>query len=210
MVYEPAILLLDEPLSNLDAKLREQMRLEIRALQKKLVLTVLYVTHDQAEAMTLSDRIAVMNRGRFEQLGTPSEVYETPATRFVAEFLGRTVSFLATVARNHAGVWLEPNQSSARIAVSNELAAPFGAGDSVCILIRPEDIEILPAAEPGPNQLAATIEQAAYLGDHFEYQVRCAEASFLLPAPKNQRFPVGSSIRLMLQPERIRLRAVDS
>ena len=93
LVYEPAILLLDEPLSNLDAKLREQMRVEIRALQRKLGLTVLYVTHDQAEAMTLSDRIAVVNSGRFEQIGTPEEVYENPATPFVAEFLGRVVSF---------------------------------------------------------------------------------------------------------------------
>ena len=93
LVYQPAILLLDEPLSNLDAKLREQMRVEIRALQRKLNLTVLYVTHDQAEAMTLSDRIAVVNRGRFEQVGTPEEVYEKPATVFVAEFLGHTVSF---------------------------------------------------------------------------------------------------------------------
>ena len=91
LVYEPALLLLDEPLSNLDAKLREQMRLEIRALQRKLGLTILYVTHDQAEAMTLSDRIAVVQHGPFEQVGTPSEVYETPATPFVAEFLGRTV-----------------------------------------------------------------------------------------------------------------------
>jgi iron(III) transport system ATP-binding protein len=93
LVYEPAILLLDEPLSNLDAKLREQMRVEIRALQRKLGLTVLYVTHDQAEAMTLSDRIAVVNGGCFEQIGMPEEVYENPATPFVAEFLGRVVSF---------------------------------------------------------------------------------------------------------------------
>ncbi len=84
LVYEPAILLLDEPLSNLDAKLREQMRFEIRALQRKLELTILYVTHDQTEAMTLSDRIAVVNRGRFEQVGSPEEVYEKPATPFVA------------------------------------------------------------------------------------------------------------------------------
>src|SRR6266566_4214412 len=93
LVYAPAILLLDEPLSNLDAKLREQMRLEIRALQMKFKLTVLYVTHDQAEAMTLSDRMAVVHRGRFEQVGSPAEVYEQPATPFVAEFLGRTISF---------------------------------------------------------------------------------------------------------------------
>src|SRR5262245_2579052 len=92
LVYEPAVLLLDEPLSNLDAKLREQMRFELRALQRKLTLTILYVTHDQTEAMTLSDRIAVVNRGRFEQVGSPEEVYEKPATTFAGEFLGRTVA----------------------------------------------------------------------------------------------------------------------
>ena len=88
LVYEPEILLLDEPLSNLDAKLREQMRVEIRTLQKRLGLTVLYVTHDQAEAMTLSDRIAVVHRGRFEQVGTPEEVYEMPQTEFAAGVFG--------------------------------------------------------------------------------------------------------------------------
>ena len=97
-------LLLDEPLSNLDAKLREQMRVEIRALQKKLGLTVLYVTHDQAEAMTLSDRIAVVHRGRFEQVGTPEEVYEKPPTEFVAGFLGRMVSFAGKISKSHAAV----------------------------------------------------------------------------------------------------------
>ena len=104
LVYEPEILLLDEPLSNLDAKLREQMRVEIRALQKKLGLTVLYVTHDQAEAMTLSDRIAVVHRGRFEQVGTPEEVYEKPLTEFAAGFLGRMVSFAGKIIKKPLGL----------------------------------------------------------------------------------------------------------
>ena len=107
LVYEPEILLLDEPLSNLDAKLREQMRVEIRTLQKQLGLTVLYVTHDQAEAMTLSDRIAVVHRGRFEQVGTPEEVYEMPQTEFAAGFLGRMVSFPGKFIKNAAGCWVE-------------------------------------------------------------------------------------------------------
>ena len=103
LVYEPAVLLLDEPLSNLDAKLREQMRVELRALQRKLTLTILYVTHDQTEAMTLSDRIAVVNRGRFEQVGSPEEVYEKPATPFAGEFLGRTVTLEGALRKSDGG-----------------------------------------------------------------------------------------------------------
>src|SRR5207248_8903271 len=89
LVYEPKLLLLDEPLSNLDAKLREHMRVELRSLQRRLGISVLFVTHDQAEAMVLSDRIAVMQSGRIEQLGTPATLYERPATPFVRDFLGR-------------------------------------------------------------------------------------------------------------------------
>ena len=89
LVFEPALLLLDEPLSNLDAKLREQMRFELRIMQQRIGLTAVYVTHDQEEALTLSDRLVVMNHGEIEQIGTPTEVYEHPATRFVAQFIGK-------------------------------------------------------------------------------------------------------------------------
>ena len=117
LVYEPAVLLLDEPLSNLDAKLREQMRFELRALQRKLTLTILYVTHDQTEAMTLSDRIAVVNRGRFEQVGSPEEVYEKPATTFAGEFLGRTVTLDGALRKPVGGQWIELT-GGGRLAVS--------------------------------------------------------------------------------------------
>src|SRR5688500_20177150 len=91
LVFEPKILLLDEPFSNLDAKLREQMRIELKLLQRRLGITVLFVTHDQIEALSLSDRIAVMQRGRVEQVGAPRELYERPASAFVRDFLGQTV-----------------------------------------------------------------------------------------------------------------------
>src|SRR5712671_3844308 len=103
LVIEPALLLLDEPLSNLDAKLREELRDEIRDIQRRLGITAVFVTHDQVEALTLSDRIAVMNAGRLEQVGTPSEVYERPATEFVAAFIGRTNRIAATVVACDAG-----------------------------------------------------------------------------------------------------------
>jgi ABC-type Fe3+/spermidine/putrescine transport system ATPase subunit len=206
LVYEPAILLLDEPLSNLDAKLREQMRVEIRALQRKLGLTVLYVTHDQAEAMTLSDRLAVVNGGRFEQIGTPEEVYEKPATPFVAEFLGRTVSFEGIVTKNHAGCWIEFSHGGGRSAVSSAMAVSFRDGVQVRVLTRPEDIEMFPAGKPLQNQIIAVVEQVAYLGERFEYHVQAAGVSFVLSAPKKQRFSAGDAVRLALDPDHLNVR----
>jgi ABC-type Fe3+/spermidine/putrescine transport system ATPase subunit len=206
LVYAPALLLLDEPLSNLDAKLREQMRLEIRLLQRKLKLTVLYVTHDQDEAMTLSDRIAVVQRGRFEQVGTPSEVYETPATPFVAEFLGRTVSLEGRITKNGAGCRIELLSDRGHIVFRNDRGDAFNDGESVCILTRPEDIEILPDGELENNQLAAKIQQADYLGDHFEYHIQTAGSTFVLPASKKQRHFVGTAVRLNFDPDRVTLR----
>jgi ABC-type Fe3+/spermidine/putrescine transport system ATPase subunit len=206
LVYTPALLLLDEPLSNLDAKLREQMRLEIRALQRKLKLTILYVTHDQAEAMTLSDRIAVVERGRFEQVGTPAEVYETPATPFVAEFFGRTVRFEGKIAKNGASCQIDRASNRGRFAIPNDRGSLFNDGEPVCIMTRPEDIEILADGELENNQLPAQILQADYLGDHFEYHLQTAAGNFVLPANKKHRYPVGAEVRLNFDPDRFTLR----
>jgi ABC-type Fe3+/spermidine/putrescine transport system ATPase subunit len=208
LVYAPAVLLLDEPLSNLDAKLREQMRLEIRALQRKLKLTILYVTHDQSEAMTLSDRIAVVHRGRFEQVGSPAEVYEAPATPFVAQFLGRIVSLEGKIATNGTSCRIDFLNNQGRITLRNDFGSSFRDGESVRVVTRPEDIEILPTGELENNQLPAQIQQADYLGDHFEYHVQLAQVTFVLPASKKQRYSVGTEVRLNLDPDRLTLRRV--
>jgi ABC-type Fe3+/spermidine/putrescine transport system ATPase subunit len=205
LVYTPAVLLLDEPLSNLDAKLREQMRFELRALQRKLKLTILYVTHDQTEAMTLSDRIAVVNRGRFEQVGAPVEVYEKPATPFVGDFLGRTVTFEGRIRNNHAGQWVELASGGGRFSLSPHSSGRFSADEAVRIFTRPEDIEILPVGEMADNQIAGRIEEVAYLGDHFEYHVQAGGRSFVLAATKRERHAVGSEVRLRLDPERLNI-----
>jgi iron(III) transport system ATP-binding protein len=205
LVYAPAILLLDEPLSNLDAKLREQMRFEIRALQKKLRLTILYVTHDQAEAMTLSDRMAVVQRGRFEQIGTPAEVYESPATSFVSEFLGRTVIFRGVVIKNPSGCWFEVASGGGRLLLEKERGNGFTGGESVRLFVRPEDIEILPAGELSPIQIPAKVEEVSYLGDHFEYQLRVSDMTLVLPASKRQRYAVGSHVDLRLDPRKFQI-----
>src|SRR5262245_56616248 len=206
LVYAPSILLLDEPLSNLDAKLREQMRFEIRALQKKLQLTLLYVTHDQTEAMTLSDRIAVVNRGRFEQVGTPVEVYEHPATAFASEFLGRTVLFEGTIVSNHFGCWFElPNGAGRLLLEGQQWADQLSAR----LFVRPEDIEILSSGEPSQHEVRATIEAVAYLGDRFEYSVRAGGKQFVVSASKKNRHPTGSEVRLRFDPVRLHPRPVD-
>ncbi len=202
LVYTPTILLLDEPLSNLDAKLREQMRFELRSLQRRLKLPVLYVTHDQTEAMTLSDRIAVVHQGRLEQVGTPAEVYEKPATSFVGDFLGRTVVLEGTFKKNAKGDCIEL-QGSGRLIMSNDTYANFAEGEKVRVFSRPEDIDILPMGETGPNQVKAKVEEVAYLGDHFEYSVSAGGRSLVLSAGKKVRYQIGCEIRLAFDPERL-------
>jgi iron(III) transport system ATP-binding protein len=203
LVYRPAILLLDEPLSNLDAKLREQMRFELRSLQRRLKLSVLYVTHDQTEAMTLSDRIAVVNNGRLEQVGTPMEVYETPSTFFVGDFLGRTVILEGIVKKETAERCVSILNGSGNLYVKADIFGRFGNGERVRIISRPEDIDILPMGDVSPNELIAKVEEVIYVGDHYECSVSAGGRSFVLWAGKKQRYSVGSQIRIALDPDRL-------
>lgn len=203
LVYTPAILLLDEPLSNLDAKLREQMRFELRSLQRRLHLSVLYVTHDQTEAMTLSDRIAVIHRGRLEQVGTPAEVYEQPASAFVGDFLGRTVVLEGKARREAGRGWIDLVHGGDRLALGEDHSGHFIDGAQVRIISRPEDIDILPMGGIGVNQAVAKIDEVAYLGDHIEYSVSAGGRSFVLSAGKKERYQVGSEVRLAFDPERL-------
>src|SRR5579862_785637 len=143
LVYSPSILLLDEPLSNLDAKLRNQMRIELKHLQESISVSVLFVTHDQVEAMSLSTELAVMNQGHIEQLGTPQEIYEHPATPFVEDFIGRVLRFRGTVAeQDSSGVLVELQgmpSTRLRAAPSEE---QLSVGTTVQVAIRPEDLQI--------------------------------------------------------------------
>ncbi len=197
IVYTPALLLLDEPLSNLDVKLREQMRAELHALHQRLNLAVVYVTHDQAEALALSDRIAVVNQGRLEQVGTPMEVYERPRTRFVGDFLGRTVILKGTVRKDGAGDWVDV-QGQGRVAVP--VNGRLGDGEPVRILSRPEDIALLPGGALGPNEVNGKVERVAYMGDHLEYTIAAAGRTLVVPATKKERYPVGADIRIAFDP----------
>jgi len=168
LVVEPSVLLLDEPLSNLDLKLREQMREEIRRLQRRLGITAVYVTHDQGEAMAVSDRTAVMNAGRIEQVGTPRDIYEHPGTLFVASFIGQC-NFLTGSVIGQAGEHLEfVSEHGTRLEIARR---EIGATDAT-VVIRPEAVALSFQGDVGdvargsaPNRLVARVEELVYLGE---------------------------------------------
>ena len=170
LVVQPAVLLFDEPLSNLDATLREQMRFQIRALQKRLNITAVYVTHDQAEAMVLSDRVVVMSQGTVRQVGAPHEVYSRPSEAFVAGFLGRANFLPAHVvapARDGGAATLEV--AGVRFPARGRSEAD---GDAVTVVLRPEAITVLePNGAPPERVLAGTVRRSAFLGPVVEYEV---------------------------------------
>ena len=165
LVIRPTVLLLDEPLSNLDLKLREEMRVEIAALQRRLGITTVFVTHDQGEALVMSDRIAVMHAGRIEQIGRPAEIYEKPATRFVAEFIGRMNFFGARVTDANT-VQLAGGQSF-NLPVPGTV--PGRAG--VHLAIRPERARLGAEKPAGGFALAGTVQQVLYLGSTREFHL---------------------------------------
>ncbi|MER7559563.1 ABC transporter ATP-binding protein [Nocardioides sp. NPDC126508] len=173
LVYSPTMLLLDEPLSNLDAKLREQARAWLKRLQEELGITTVYVTHDQDEALALSDRIAVMSGGRMLQVADPHAVYERPATPEVAAFVGRCNFFQGKVEESSGArhtIRLDANDGV--VVVEADLETSPGQG--ITVAIRPERLEVVPAGAetPGANRLDTEVLTSSYVGSHYEYDVR--------------------------------------
>ncbi|HTZ36483.1 MAG TPA: ABC transporter ATP-binding protein [Stellaceae bacterium] len=172
IVFHPPVVLMDEPLGALDKNLRFEMQVEIKEIQQRLGMTVIYVTHDQEEAMSMSDRIAIMNRGRIDQVGPPSEVYERPANPFVGRFLGEANLISGTVLAESGEV------ARLRLPSGHELRAPHsgscGAGPGL-LFIRPERVEIAPgataAADPGANILLGRVRRCSFLGNILRYAV---------------------------------------
>src|SRR5436309_5795679 len=198
LVVEPEILLLDEPLSNLDANLREEMRFEIRRLHEAFGITTLYVTHDQAEAMVISDRVAVLHRGRVVQVGSAEDLFRRPRTRFVAEFIGRTNLVDGRVA--------EPGVA-ARGTLRLRLASPGPApGTPLVVSIRPHEIELVLAgrgAPAGANTLAGVVQRTSYLGDAVDYHVGVNGSDVVLrvTASPPARHAAGDTVTLAIAPE---------
>jgi iron(III) transport system ATP-binding protein len=198
LVLEPSVLLFDEPLSNLDARLRRQMREEIRELQQRLRLTVVYVTHDQQEAMAVSDRIIVMNVGRIEQQGAPRDLYERPATPFLARFMGES-----NPARGHVQR-IGPKRVTVRLGVAAiEVENSIARDGEATIAVRPEAITV--EAAPGPaNALPGTIAKASYLGTHMEYSIDTEAGALFATCPRVDRpFAAGDKVALVLAPRGI-------
>ncbi len=198
LILEPKLLLFDEPLSNLDAKLREQMRLEIRTLQQRVGITSLYVTHDQAEAMTLADRIAVMDRGRIAQLGTPREIYEEPADRLVAAFVGHA-NFTAGIIRGRRGDTLIVETLGASRPTAFAPGA-YAEGDQVDVMIRPEEVHVVPAGADGA--IAGTVVASSFLGGSALYQLMAGGVPLQATVPMERGVPLqpaGAAVGLRVR-----------
>jgi iron(III) transport system ATP-binding protein len=178
LIRQPKLLLLDEPLSNLDAKLREAMRAEVATLQQEIGVTTLYVTHDQDEALSMSNRIAVMTDGQIVQEGTPREIYERPATRFVADFVGTTNFLDASVsASGPGGVTLATEVGE---LVADVAASRWKAGDAVVVAVRPETLRVHHEQEPdAANVLAAEVDRVMFVGDSLDCHLRVGSRNWV-------------------------------
>jgi iron(III) transport system ATP-binding protein len=173
LVMEPALLLLDEPLSNLDARLREEMRIELRRLQRELGVTSVYVTHDQVEALSLSDRIAVMRAGRLEQIGTPREVYARPASQFVADFIGAPNLVPGVVAGPVANGLVRISTPGGGLEIPGGTGLPVGM--EIVVVVRPEHVRLEPrAAGPANGGWPGVVLTQAFLGDSVDHVVDVA------------------------------------
>jgi iron(III) transport system ATP-binding protein len=170
LVMEPPLLLLDEPLSNLDAKLREEMVFELKRLQRELGITAIYVTHDQVEALAMSNRVAVMRDGEIEQIGRPREVYEAPRSRFVADFIG-TSNFIEGVVESRDNSVYSVRTPDGELRVRSD--AEFGVGSHVVVSARPEHITLTPGASNGvgPNTWRGRVEARAFMGETVDHVV---------------------------------------
>jgi iron(III) transport system ATP-binding protein len=198
LIVEPETLLLDEPLSNLDANLREEMRFEIRRLHDEYRYTTVYVTHDQSEAMTTADLIAVMNAGKIEQLGTPEDIYARPQSEFVARFIGAS-NVIKGVAR-------DDNHIAFAGATLRVVGAKLAAGQTTAAAIRQHDIQLSPQAPLSPqNAVKATVTRQVFLGASRDYMVETSDGTALrVTTPTETDFAKGSEVWLYLPPERCR------
>jgi ABC-type Fe3+/spermidine/putrescine transport system ATPase subunit len=213
LVFSPRVLLLDEPLSNLDAQLREEMRRELKGLQQRLGITVVFVTHDQIEALSLSDRIAIMKAGRLEQVGSPEEIYYRPSTPFVRDFLGKTFLLPGKVGGiSDRQVDVELQQiDTAPLAIrcgksSFSDNGSLAVGQPVMIAIRPEKVTLWGKAPEGmTNMVAANLESVQFLGDRYECTVVLGSERRVLAAPASQHLKAGGKVFLELNSEGITL-----
>jgi spermidine/putrescine ABC transporter ATP-binding subunit len=201
LVYEPSVLLMDEPLGALDKKLREEMQLEVKQIQERFKITTIYVTHDQSEALTMSDRIALMNNGRIEQIGTPTDLYEMPSNKFVADFIGESNFFEGILSRVEKD-WCEVETSKGLLVRAN-IRTGIEQGKNVNVTIRPERIQLNPTNQPPENLYNGTVENVVYLGEVIKYSivldggekviVKSQNSQGLIPWERSRKVSIGWS-----------------
>ena len=190
LVLEPDVVLMDEPLSNLDARLRLEMRAQIKRIHDQLGLTMVYVTHDQSEALSMADRLAIMREGRIEQLGRPRDVYRRPASRFVADFIGETNLLAGTVRSVGKQVAVDTPAGSVVSSVSYEGVAP---GDPVYCSIRPECLDVLEEGASQANVLAGEVIRVFFLGNHDQYFLRIEDGTEIKAMEYNTEAPMAET-----------------
>jgi spermidine/putrescine transport system ATP-binding protein len=211
LVLDPAVLLLDEPLGALDAKLRRSLKVEMKALQERVGITFLYVTHDQEEALTMSDRLAVMRAGRIVQMGGPHEIYDEPADTYVADFLGVSNLMEVTVVERGPG-------TQCRVKLGESvLAAGFGgqeAPDRAHAVIRPERVRIEEFGSAGPNRVPGMVERLVYLGSATQVMIRLAPGDLVQALVQNDGSAAdlsqGTPVHVHLAPDALRVLAGDT
>jgi iron(III) transport system ATP-binding protein len=201
LVMEPPLLLLDEPLSNLDAKLREEMRFELKRLQRELGITAIYVTHDQAEALAMSNMIAVMNHGKVQQFGRPREIYERPSSRFVADFIGSSNFVDGVIERREGPDAYVVETPHGRISATS--AAGFPAGSKVVVAVRPEHIGIEAGTTDGstPNLWHGCVTTRAFLGEAVDHMVAVGDREIRVRSNPSVSIPNGTDVLLTFHEE---------
>jgi spermidine/putrescine transport system ATP-binding protein len=210
LVKRPKVLLLDEPLGALDLKLKKEMQLELKQTQQQIGITFVYVTHDQEEALALSDRIAVMNEGKILQIGSAMEIYEEPKNRFVADFIGETNTLTGRI--------IEKNQEKIVVLIDDKIPLnvisyqeDINLGQMVTLLIRPEKGVLYPAEYKLPSALMGVIEEVIYLGTDTRYLIRITRKSRLVIRKQNlnpsliSQFNAGQNVKISISPDTIRL-----
>jgi spermidine/putrescine transport system ATP-binding protein len=211
LVLKPAVLLLDEPLGALDAKIRKQLRLELKSLQEEVGITFVFVTHDQEEALSMSDRVAVMNAGRIEQIGTPADVYEDPSTVFVADFLGvSNLTDAEAVSSNGRECIVRVGDFTLRAACGD-----VGARGAVKVVARPERLRLLPFDGPeSENSLPGLVERTVYVGANVQVIVRLATGQAIQAQVTNAGatadYVQGTAVRVQVPPDALRVLAAPT
>jgi iron(III) transport system ATP-binding protein len=207
LVARPKLILLDEPLSNLDAALRESMRSELRNLQKNVGITMLFVTHDQTEALSMSDRVAVMREGVIVQEAAPREIYTRPTDTYVADFLGRINSFPAIVETADADGTVVVQVGETRLSIrSNARVVP---GSKVVVAVRPENVRLRDVASQACNGLEGTVAELSFLGDAVDYRVMIDGRVVIVKETPRIPFPVGARVRVEFEPADGLIYAID-